>query len=74
VSLAYEAIVRSTLAEGRLVRLFDTVVMPFVIYSVAYPEARAEDPMIREFSDWIHDEVAQDGSAAAVGDVDGLNR
>ena len=65
VSLAYDAIVRSTLAEGRLVRLFDTVVMPFVIYSVAYPEARAEDPMIREFSDWIHDEVVQEGVAAS---------
>ena len=74
VSLAYDAIVRSTLAEGRLVRLFDTVVMPFVIYSVAYPEARAEDPMIREFSDWIHDEVAQDGAAATAGDVDGFTR
>lgn len=65
VSLAYDAIVRPTLAEGRLVRLFDTVVMPFVIYSVAYPEARAEDPMIREFSDWIHDEVVQEGVAAS---------
>ncbi len=74
VSLAYDAIVRSTLAEGRLVRLFDTVVMPFVIYSVAYPEARAEDPMIREFSDWIHDEVSQDGAAATAGDVDDLTR
>ncbi|MFX0547449.1 LysR substrate-binding domain-containing protein [Roseovarius sp. S1116L3] len=74
VSLAYDAIVRSTLAEGRLVRLFDTVIMPFVIYSVAYPEARAKDPMIREFSDWIHDEVAQDGVAATAGDVDGLTR
>jgi len=35
VSLAYDAVVRGTLAEGRLVRLFDTVVLPFVIYSVA---------------------------------------
>ncbi len=61
VSLAYDAVVRGTLAEGRLVRLFDTIVMPFVIYSVAYPEARADDPMIREFSSWIHAEAASEG-------------
>lgn len=61
VSLAYDAMVRGTLAEGRLVRLFDTVVMPFVIYSVAYAEARRDDPMIREFSAWIHAEAARDG-------------
>ncbi|MFZ5964078.1 LysR substrate-binding domain-containing protein [Thalassococcus sp. BH17M4-6] len=65
VSLAYDAMVRGTLAEGRLERLFDAVVVPFVIYSVAYPQARAQDPMIREFSDWIHDEVAREGVAPA---------
>lgn len=65
VSLAYDAVVRGTLEEGRLVRLFDAVVMPFVIYSVAYPEARAADPMIREFSDWAHREAALEGVAPA---------
>lgn len=74
VSLAYDAIVRATLAEGRLVRLFDTVVMPLVIYSVAYPQARADDPMIREFSDWVHDEVAREGVAATTRSVEGLTR
>jgi LysR family glycine cleavage system transcriptional activator len=39
--------------------------MPFVIYSVAYPEARAGDPMIREFSDWAHREAALEGVAPA---------
>ncbi|MBZ0164325.1 MAG: LysR family transcriptional regulator [Notoacmeibacter sp.] len=58
VSLAYDAIVRDTLAEGRLVRLFYAVTMPIVIYSVAFPEARAGDPMIREFRDWIFGEAA----------------
>ncbi|MAX73210.1 LysR substrate-binding domain-containing protein [Alterinioella nitratireducens] len=74
VSLAYDAVVRGTLAEGRLVRLFDTVVMPFVIYSVAYPQTRSADPMIREFSQWVHDEVAQEGDAAPSRHADSLPR
>jgi len=64
VALAYDAVVRSTVEEGRLVRLFDAVVMPFVIYSVAYPKARRDDPMIREFSEWIHKEVELAGASA----------
>ncbi|GAB2184235.1 LysR substrate-binding domain-containing protein [Roseibium sp. LAB1] len=60
VSLAYDAMVRSTVASGRLVRLFDTVTMPIVIYSVAYTEARAADPMVLAFRDWIFGEVQQD--------------
>lgn len=62
VALSFEATVRGTLAEGRLVRLFDTSIqMPGVIYSVAYPEARHDDPMIRKFSRWIHAEAAHEG-------------
>jgi len=63
VSLAYDSMVRDTLVSGRLVRLFDTVTMPIVIYSVAYQEARATDPMIREFRDWIFGEMRRDGLA-----------
>lgn len=74
VSLAYDAVVRGTLHEGRLVRLFDTVVMPFVIYSVAYPEARSGDPMIREFSDWAHREAALEGVAPAGNSAEGKVR
>lgn len=62
VSLAYDAVVRGTLASGRLERLFDTVTMPIVIYSVAYPEARAEDPMIAEFRDWLFAERDRDAA------------
>lgn len=61
VALAFDALVRDTLSEGRLVPLFDTVTMPVVIYSLACPEARAEDPMIREFRDWIFAEAAAQG-------------
>lgn len=60
VSLAYDAVVRGTLTSGRLERLFDTVTLPMVIYSVAYPEARSGDPMIRAFRDWIFAEVARE--------------
>jgi LysR family glycine cleavage system transcriptional activator len=60
VSLAYDAMVRSTLEAGRVERLFETVTIPFVIYSVAYQQERAGDPMIRAFRDWISDEVARD--------------
>lgn len=61
VSLAYDAVVRGTLAAGRLVRLFGTVTLPMVIYSVAYPGARADDPTIRVFRDWIFAEAARAG-------------
>ena len=71
VSLAYDVVVRGTLEEGRLVRLFDTMVMPFVIYSVAYSEARSDDPMIREFSDWVHREVVQEGASPAARSPEG---
>ncbi len=60
VALAYHAMVRDTVESGRLERLFDAVTMPIVIYSVAYPEARANDPRIRAFRDWIFAERRRD--------------
>lgn len=60
VSLAYDMMVRGTLASGRLVRLFDTITMPVVIYSLAYPEARRNDPMLKEFEKWIFAEMAKE--------------
>lgn len=60
VSLAYDAMIRDTLASGRVERLFGTVTLPIVIYSVAYPVARARDPMIREFRDWLFAETQRD--------------
>lgn len=62
VSLAYDAVVRGTLASGRVVRLFETVTMPIVIYSVSYLEDRAGDPIIRAFRDWLFEQVALDGT------------
>jgi len=63
VSISFDSLVRDALAEGRLVRLFNTSIrMPFTIYSIAFAESRQDDPMIREFSRWIHAEVAAEGS------------
>ena len=64
VALAYDAVVRDTLKNGTLVRLFDAVTMPFVIYSVAYSSIRKEDPMVREFANWLHGQAQSDGVAA----------
>ena len=58
VALAYDAMVRDTLASGRLVRLFEHVTMPIIIYSVAFREHRRDEPMIRAFAEWIHSECA----------------
>lgn len=65
VSLAYDMMVRGTLASGRLVRLFESVTMPVVIYSVTYPEARKDDEMVGEFRDWIFAEMADEAPSMA---------
>ncbi len=63
VALAYDAVVRDTLASGRLVRISSEVTMPLVIYSVAYPTRQLENSMVREFADWLHGESEAQGSA-----------
>ncbi len=61
VSLAYDAVVRGTLASGRLVRLFEAVTLPIAIYSVACQEARAEEPRIAAFRRWLRAEAEAEG-------------
>jgi LysR family glycine cleavage system transcriptional activator len=65
VSLAYDMMVRGTLASGRLVRLFEAVTMPVVIYSVTYPEARRNDDMVQAFRNWIFSEMADEAPSIA---------
>lgn len=65
VALAWDAIARSTLEQGRLVRLFDIETEPVTIYSVAYPRARREDPRVVALRDWFLNESREDGTAAA---------
>ncbi len=64
VALAYDAMARSTVASGRLVRLFETEIPAITIYSVAYPETRARCPTIRAVCDWLFEEVAAEGTSA----------
>lgn len=61
VSLAYDAVVRGTLASGRLERLFDIVTQPMAIYSVACQEARADEPRIAAFREWLRGEADAEG-------------
>lgn len=61
VSLAYDIMVRDTVASGRLVRLFDAVTVPFVIYSFVCQRSRAMEPLIVAFREFAFNEVEADG-------------
>ena len=61
VSLAYDIMVRETIASGRLVRLFEAVTMPFVIYSFVCQRSRAAEPLIAAFREFVFREVDSDG-------------
>ncbi len=61
VSLAYDLMVRETVASGRLVRLFETVTMPFVIYSFVCQGSRVSEPLIAAFRAFVFDQVEADG-------------
>ena len=61
VSLAYDAVVRGTIASGRLERLFDVTTSRMAIYAIACPEARADEPRIAAFRHWLRAEAMADG-------------
>ncbi len=63
VALAYDLMVRGTLESGRLIRLFDTVTIPFVIYSFVCQKTRRDEPMIAAFREWIFSEMESEGRA-----------
>lgn len=65
VALAYGRLVSRELAEGRLVRISDIVSGPFLIYSVACPQHRSQEPLIAAFRDWIIAEGRADESGLA---------
>ncbi|WP_347537527.1 LysR substrate-binding domain-containing protein [Roseovarius sp. CAU 1744] len=65
VSLAYEAVVGPTVAEGRLVRLFEATTIPFTIYAIATQKARRNDPLIAAFRDWLITEASNHHSTGA---------
>ncbi len=57
VALAYDLVVRDTIASGRLERLFDTVTIPFVIYSFVCLNDRLDEPLVRAFRKWVFTEM-----------------
>lgn len=61
VSLAYDIVVRETVKSSRLVRLFEAVTLPFVIYSFVCQRSRASEPLIAAFREFVFNEVEVDG-------------
>lgn len=61
VSLAYDAVVRGTLASGRLERLFDIVTRSVAIYAMACQDSRADEPRIAAFRHWLRAEANAEG-------------
>ncbi|HMB48113.1 MAG TPA: LysR substrate-binding domain-containing protein, partial [Afifellaceae bacterium] len=61
VSLAYDLMVRDTVASGRLVRLFDQITMPFIIYSFVCQRSRINEPLLASFREFVFDEIDPDG-------------
>ena len=57
VALAYDVMVRDTVASGRLVGLFDTVTLPFIIYSFVCQRLRASEPLIAAFREFLFAEA-----------------
>ena len=62
ISLAYDAVVATSVADGRLVRLFDKTTIPFTIYAIATQSERRNDPLIAGFKDWL---ISEAGAHAA---------
>ena len=52
---------RSSIAEGRLQRVFDIESPSAVIYSFAYPLGRRKCPDINRFKRWMFDEICAEG-------------
>lgn len=61
VALAYDAMARNTVADGRLQRVFDIESPSTVIYSFAYPQGRRKCPDINRFKRWMADEISLEG-------------
>ena len=58
VGLSRMALAEEELAAGRLARPFDLVIPSELAYYIVYPEARARQPKIVAFRDWLMQEAA----------------
>lgn len=65
VALANRRFVESRLREGRLVVPFEADFASECVYYLVYPEARAEQPKIAAFRDWLLEAAAADGERLA---------
>jgi LysR family glycine cleavage system transcriptional activator len=65
VAIAQTAFVQDELADGRLVAPFPLAVRTGENYGLAWLHAKAADPAVRAFSDWMCAEAACPGRAAA---------
>jgi len=68
VALAGAALVGGDLRAGRLVRPFPPSLSQATAFSyyLVYPEAKAGDPKVMAFRDWVRAEVARDENAAVL--------
>lgn len=57
IGIAMRSLVERDVVAGRLVRLFDHDVRASKLIALFYPEAAANRPAIRAFSNWIHNLV-----------------
>ena len=60
------AMVALDIAEGRLVRLADIVLLEAFAYYLVYPEGSRERPKVAAFRAWILDVAAREASPASV--------
>ncbi len=65
IALAYDAMARNTLEEGKLVRLFDIETPARTIYSLAHAESRRLCLDINRFRTWLFEEVEAQGLLSA---------
>ena len=64
VALTFSAMVAPDLAAGELITLFDVPISAASWYYVVYPQARARQPKIVAFRDWLLDEAVGAAEAA----------
>jgi LysR family glycine cleavage system transcriptional activator len=59
IAIAQTMFIQDDVAQGRLVPLFSTPLTTGQAYYLVYSAAVADQPKIRNFVDWLKDEVAQ---------------
>ena len=58
IAMGIDALVRDDLGQGRLVRLFDVSRLSRRPFHLVYPAAKAGDPRLARFRDWLLEKAA----------------